>query len=334
MNKIKQLKQEIIEIGKLMWDKNLATGLNGNISARVETDKILLTARGTCLGKLKENELLLMNLKGEVLEPGTASSEKLLHIEIYKNFPEVTAIVHTHTSYTNGFFAVNKTLTPSTFETKFYLGEVKGIDQTTPSVTDAAPVIDGLKSNNIVVLRNHGTVAMGKSLFDCFLLIQALEEAIIVDSVSRLYQLNSVSSQGSSAKAPAQSLAQEKKYKLFSQEQVDEIVRLINGDQVLKDLGKKTQMNMDLAVKLNETGEVFSFSFQNGQIAKVGSDENAEFLISASKDIWRAVFNREIDPFVATTQKKMNLRGDFAKISRWYAPCSRIFELWQRAPVE
>ena len=44
-------------------------------------------------------------------------------------------------------------------------------------------------------------------------------------------------------------------------------------------------------------------------------------------NIWRAVFNREIDPFVATTQKKMNLRGDFAKISKWYSPCSRIFEL-------
>src|ERR1043165_9979495 len=58
------------------------------------------------------------------------------------------------------------------------------------------------------------------------------------------------------------------------------------------------------------------------------------FFIMANAAIWRAVFNREIDPFVATTQKKMNLRGDFARISKWYAPCSRIFQLWSQVPVE
>lgn len=93
-------------------------------------------------------------------------------------------------------------------------------------------------------------------------------------------------------------------------------------------------MNMDLAVCLQETGVVHSFKFRNGQIIETGKDVNAEFLITASEEIWRAVFNRQIDPFVATTQKKMNLRGDFARISKWYAPCSRIFQLWAQVPVE
>ena len=133
-------------------------------------------------------------------------------------------------------------------------------------------------------------------------------------------------------KTSAESAA--KKYKLFSDEQIKEIVRLVNDDAQLKDMGEKTKMTMDLAVKLNETGRIYSFHFQNGRIAQVGKDENAEFLISAPEGVWRAVFNREIDPFVATTQKKMNLRGDFAKISKWYAPCSRIFELWCQVPVD
>ena len=102
----------------------------------------------------------------------------------------------------------------------------------------------------------------------------------------------------------------------------------------MKDLGEKTKMTMDLAVKLNETGRTYSFRFENGRITNVGHDDNAEFLITAPENVWRAVFNREIDPFVATTQKKMNLRGDFAKISKWYAPCSRVFELWHEVPVE
>ena len=210
---------------------------------------------------------------------------------------------------------------------------MRAVPQTTPAVTDAAPIIGQLKANNITVLKNHGVVAMGKNLFDCFVLIQCLEEAVRVDAISRLYTGHQVTrSPGHKSKAKVK--ATTKKYKLFSEEQIDEIVRVVNADKALSEMGAKTNMTMDLAVQLNETGKTYSFSFEQGRIKKVTNDTNAEFLISAPEVVWRAVFNREIDPFVATTQKKMNLRGDFAKISKWYAPCSRIFQLWQMVPVE
>jgi ribulose-5-phosphate 4-epimerase/fuculose-1-phosphate aldolase len=267
-----------------------------------------------------------MKISGDLLEEGKVSTEKLLHTEIYKNFPNAHAVVHTHTTYTNAFFLANDIFTPSTFEARFTLGEVHSIPQLTPSVTDAGPVIAGLKSNNIIVLKNHGVVAMGNNLFDCFLLIQGLEEQIKIDAISRLYSgtqgprdLRTQSSKPKAQSSKSKSKAA-KKYKLFSKEQIDEIVKLVNNDKQMQELGSKTAMNMDLAVQLNETGQVYSFSFKNGKIIKVGNDERAEFLISAPEFVWRQVFNREIDPFVATTQKKMNLRGDFARISRWYAP--------------
>lgn len=337
-NSIKELKTNLIAIGRLLWEKDLVSGLNGNISARVEGDMILLTAHSTCLGLLHEKDILAMKLDGQLLEEGSVSSEKLLHTEIYKNFPEVSAVIHTHTTFTNAYFSKHENFTPSTFEAKFYLGEVKSIEQKTPSVTEAAPVIEDLKNNNITVLRNHGVVAMGKDLFDCFLLIQGLEEAVKIDALSRLYDTDAATAKNkprpAKSKTSAKASVAAKKYKLFSEEQIKQIVKVVNEDAQLKDMGEKTKMTMDLAVKLNETGRVYSFRFQNGRIAHVGKDENAEFLISAPEKVWRAVFNREIDPFVATTQKKMNLRGDFAKISKWYAPCSRIFELWQKVPVE
>ena len=334
-NLIAELKSEIVETGRLLWDKDLASGLNGNISARVDDQTILLTATQTCLGRLAPADLLLLKLDGTLLEEGKVSTEKLLHTEIYKNFPEITAVVHTHTNYTNGYFAVHDSLVPSTFESRFYLGDIKAIEQHTPSVTDARPVMEAFKQNNIVVLKNHGTVAMGKSLFDCFLLIQVLEDAVKVDVISRLYK-GSQNAKTATANSDGEKLGSiaAKKYQLFSKEQIDEIVRLVNADFQLKELGEKTNMTMDLAVKLNETGQIYSFHFERGSIIRIGNDETAEFLISASENIWRAVFNREIDPFVATTQKKMNLRGDFARISRWYAPCNRIFQLWQQVPVE
>jgi putative sterol carrier protein len=270
-----------------------------------------------------------------------------MHTEIYKNFPQIQAVVHTHSTYTNGFFLTNTSFTPKTFEAKFYLGEVKSIEQTTPSVTDATPVIKELQANNIVVLRNHGVVAIGPDLFRAFVLIQELEEQLKMDLVAVYYAAGPVlgfpqrarkSLRASGMPLPRppadNAQAQGKKYKLFSKEQIEEIVRLVNGDAQMQELGKKTVMNMDLAVCLKETGEIYSFKFENGRITKTGHDAQAEFLITANESIWRAVFNREIDPFVATTQKKMDLRGDFARISKWYAPCSRIFQLWTQVPVE
>jgi len=348
-----ELKNKIIEIGKLLWDKGLVTGFNGNISARVDADTILITATGTCLGYLKLTDIVSLSLTtGQVIGEGKASSERFMHTEVYKNFPEINAVVHTHPTYTNGFFLSNETLEPKTFEAKFYLGTVKSVPQSTPSVTAMEPVVKELKISNIVVLRNHGVVAMGKDLFYAFVLIQELEEQTKVELVNVHYNLSfpkaSVGNLGIDVSgSPTETFGDDKdikinrwndkevkKYKLFSKEQIEEIVRLVNGDAQMQELGQKTAMNMDLAVCLQETGAVYSFKFENGRISKTGNDAEAEFLITANESIWRAVFNREIDPFVATTQKKMNLRGDFARISKWYAPCSRIFQLWTQVPVE
>jgi L-fuculose-phosphate aldolase len=333
---IQQLKKNIIAIGRLLWEKELVSGLNGNISARVDEETILLTATGSCLGMLQEEDILLMRLTGEMIDPGKVSTEKLLHMEIYKNLKETAAVIHTHLTYTNAYFLENTVLKPRIFESRIYLGDVTGVAQHTPAVTDAGPVIEALKRNNIIALRNHGVVAIGNGHFDCFLLIQALEEAAKIDAISRLYcrdQGSVVSDQKAEKKeSPTETIG--KKYVLFSKEQMDDIVKFVNEDQQLAELGQKTNMTMDLAVKLDETGKIYSFKFKQGRIDEVGNDENAEFLINAPEKIWRAVFNREIDPFVATTQKKMHLRGDFAKISKWYAPCSRVFELWARVPVE
>jgi len=345
---MENLKNKIIEIGKLLWDKNLVTGFNGNLSARIDADTILITATGTCLGHLKLTDIVTLNLKtGEVVGGGKASSERFMHTEIYKNFPDIKAVVHTHPTYTNGFFLSNETLEPKTFEAKFYLGHVKSVPQSTPSVTAMEPVIKFLKVSNIVALRNHGVVAMGPDFFYAFVLIQELEEQVKMDFISGFYQhpvlpkasrgveeVITLSTPGVDKVPQGNHPSTSKKYKLFSNEQIQEIVRLVNEDAQMQELGAKTAMNMDLAVCLQETGDTYSFKFENGRITKTGQDSGAEFLITANESIWRAVFNREIDPFVATTQKKMNLRGDFARISKWYAPCSRIFQLWTKVPVE
>ncbi len=329
------LKNKIIETGKLLWDKGLAFGFNGNISCRLDDTSLLITATGTCLGYLTAKDIITIDLEGNVIGEGKASTERLMHTSIYKSLPKVTCVVHTHSTYTTGYFINNDVMIPKTFEAQFYLGQVKAIAQTTPSVTDPVPVVDTLKANNIVVLKNHGVVAVGDDLFHAFVLIQELEEQAKVDLVAVHFQKKNLSFPNSSVGNPEKAdILETKKYKLFSKEQIDAIVNVVNSDAQMQELGAKTAMNMSLAVILDETQQKHRFTFENGCIKESAQDANAEFVINAPETIWRAVFNREIDPFVATTQKKMTLKGDFARISKWYAPCSRIFQLWTKVGIE
>ena len=82
MSKLKHLKSELIEYGKLAGIKNFTPGYSGNMSARFE-DKILITSSGSANGYLSEEELVLMDFEGNLVEgEKKPSSEKMLHIEL------------------------------------------------------------------------------------------------------------------------------------------------------------------------------------------------------------------------------------------------------------
>jgi len=328
-DKAANLKNDLIAIGKLIWEKNLVTARSGNLSCRVDEKGFLLSCHDSCLGQLAKEDFVLMGLKGKVLKGEKPSTESKLHREIYSQIPKAKAVIHTHTSYINSYFSANDTFTPFTFETKLYIGSVFAIPQDTPAVTEISPVIESLQKNNLAVLKNHGVVAIGDNLLGAFFLIQALEEAVKMESLRRTFSGN-VKEEKSHQQNPAKA----KRFKLFSPEQIKTIVELVNTDEKIAKLGKELKVTLTMAVKMDDTGEVYRFNFQNGKIIDVKNSLDAEFIISGPEKVWRQIFNHEIDPFVATTQKKLNLKGDFAKLSRWYAPFSRIFELWNQVPVE
>nr|CAX68907.1 Class II aldolase/adducin family protein [uncultured bacterium] len=186
-NIISNVKTNIISIGRLLWDKDLVGGFNGNISARVNDDSLLMTGRGTCLGLLNENEIVLMHNNGKVIDGPEPSSERMLHLDIYRHFPKVRAIVHTHTTFTNAFFLRQDIFEPSTLEAAHTIGQVRSVEQKTINVEDSSPVINLLKSGSIVALKRHGVVSVGINLFECFVRIQGLEEQIKLQAVSKMF---------------------------------------------------------------------------------------------------------------------------------------------------
>ena len=83
-----------------------------------------------------------------------------------------------------------------------------------------------------------------------------------------------------------------------------------------------------------ETEKAYTFNFVKGKIARVEQNYRAPFVISASQEVWVQVFSGKLDPFVATTQKKMELKGELTKLTRWYLPFTRLFALFKEVKIQ
>ena len=128
----KELGLEIIQVGKRLYETDLAVANSGNLSSRLDNEFILITATGSALGQLKEKDIVRLNLAdGKFTGESKPSSELPLHVLVYKNFSS-RVVVHCHPPLINGYFAVAKTLKAMSFETKFYLGDIPVIPVQTP----------------------------------------------------------------------------------------------------------------------------------------------------------------------------------------------------------
>ena len=106
----KKLEKEIIEYGKLCGIKNFTPGYSGNISARYKNG-LLITTSGSSNGYLKKEHIVYTDFEGKSLEKNKKpSSEKFLHIEIYRQRADINYIIHVHAPYLSSFASSGKDL--------------------------------------------------------------------------------------------------------------------------------------------------------------------------------------------------------------------------------
>jgi L-fuculose-phosphate aldolase len=328
-NKEKTLKDDIINIGKKLHELRLVVARSGNLSCRIDENNVLVTATGTCLGSLTQDDVIEVDL-GAATQGPRLTSEFPLHSQIYKNFPN-RVIIHCHPTLVNAYFAVCPELKALTFETKLYLGNIPVVEQDTPAITKLEPVIEALKMSNLVVIKNHGVVSIADKFSDALYLIEALEEAVKVAATARLFKKDILDDLD---KALKENFDQDNAYLMFSKEHIQAIVDLVNKDELIAKKGAELDLTVNLAIKLDGQDKVYKFVFEKGRIAKLEFDEDAPFVISAPTDIWEAVFHGKLDSFVATMQGKMKLKGELGKLSRWYVPFSRLFELFKQVKIK
>jgi putative sterol carrier protein len=120
---------------------------------------------------------------------------------------------------------------------------------------------------------------------------------------------------------------------MFSQEHIQAIVDLVNQDELIGEKGRELNLTVQLAIKLDESNQAYKFTFKKGRITALDLDEDAPFVISAPRDVWELIFLGKLDPFVAVNQKKMKLKGDLLRLSTWYTPFSKLFELFKQVRI-
>lgn len=169
--------EKIIEYGKRCGEKNYTPGYSGNISARHENG-MLITTSGSSNGYLSENDIVFTDFEGKSLEEGKKpSSEKFLHIEIYKKRPEINYIIHVHAPYLSSFASAGKDLmAPIMAENVFYFGGIPLADYALPSTMQLVEnTVKYFDKYDAVLMANHGFVVASKTIEDAYMKLELAE---------------------------------------------------------------------------------------------------------------------------------------------------------------
>jgi L-fuculose-phosphate aldolase len=325
------LKQEIVSIGRTAYLKGLTAGWGGNLSVKKDDGTILITPHKKSLGFISDEDILTIDTAGNVLEgAGEPSTETTMHCALYGE-TDSKAVVHLHPPCINSLVSNDVRLQFDTFETRLILGtSVPILEQDTPTTTDIDALLNAFETANLVFLKRHGVVAVGDDLQEAFALVDVAEEAAQLTINSMLIGKKVHETNGAPLpKSRAEALP------VFSIEHMNRIQKLVNEDEEAQKLGQKTNLTVNYAIKQLDDGTVFNIHFEKGKITKITNDENADFINAGRREAWIHVFNGRLDPFAATSQKKLRLqKGQIGALSKWYAPFYRIFALWKDAPVK
>ncbi|MGL1900668.1 MAG: class II aldolase/adducin family protein [Fibrobacterales bacterium] len=322
--------EQIIEIGKMAFTKGLTSGWGGNISCRLNENEILITAHQTSLGFITEDDLLLIDNTGSLIEPNSkrTSTESDMHLALY-NTESYKAVVHLHPTTLLSLLNCNRELESSTYESSLILGKPPVLAQKSPTVTDIPALLNAFQTSSIVFLEKHGLVAAGETLIEAYSLADTAESAAKITLNSVLLGHQNTKRVEEAPEKPSES------YEVFTDAHIEKLQTLINNDPEALSLGEASDLTTRYAIKLTDDGTIYNMHFNKGVLTKITNDDDADFINMGKREIWIHVFNGRLDPFAATSQKKLKLiKGHIGDLSKWYAPFYRIFELWKAAPVK
>lgn len=185
-------RDEIVRIGAIAYARGLLTSNDGNLSIRLPDGNILITPAGLCKGRLTPEDLLIVSPEGTIIEaaPNTGlrpTSEQPMHLAALRLRPEMHAVLHAHPPYavalTVAGYPIRDDLLP---EVRMALGRVPTTEIALPSSPENAAAIRAhLGQNNALMLAQHGSLTLGKTLEEALIHLERLEHAAKVQYLAQ-----------------------------------------------------------------------------------------------------------------------------------------------------
>jgi L-fuculose-phosphate aldolase len=166
---LERLASELIAVARKAVARDLVAGPGGNLSA-VGGGVMLISPSGAALDELTADSLVRIGLdSGRVEGPGRPSSEWAMHLACYRVRPDIAAVVHTHPPVTIGVISAGARIEAMFPDSAVLLPEVRVLDYMLPTTEALAQAVAAAaRSADVVLLRNHGVVTLGRTLREAF----------------------------------------------------------------------------------------------------------------------------------------------------------------------
>jgi L-fuculose-phosphate aldolase len=198
-----ELRQEMVRIGRLMWERGYVAATDGNLSARLAPDRLLVTASGFSKGFLAAEDLVVLRPDGEPVSSyrgrgQRASSEISMHLEVYRQRADVNAVVHAHPPLATAFSIAGVSLARCVIpEVIVTLGGIPTTGYATPGTLEVPESIRvAIRDYDAIVLAHHGSLTVGSTLWEAYLRLEKIEHtAQITLAAQQLGQVGMLSPQ-------------------------------------------------------------------------------------------------------------------------------------------
>jgi L-fuculose-phosphate aldolase len=179
------LREEIVRVGHLMYERGLVVAADGNISARLDESRVLCTPSGLCKGMMTPEQMIVVDMQGNKVGPGTAAncdlrptSEIFMHLEAFRQRPDIGGVVHAHPPITVALSIANISLADCMLpEVIVTLGLVPTTEYATPASAENVGAIRELIANHDgLILQRHGTLTVGQDAWEAYMRQESLEQ--------------------------------------------------------------------------------------------------------------------------------------------------------------
>lgn len=173
-----QLRQDIVQVGRLIYQKGWVAANDGNITVRLDEHRVLCTPTGVSKGMMSPEDLVICDMDGNKLEGRLErTSEIAMHLAVYRLRPDVRAVVHAHPPVATGFAAAGRALTEALLpEVIIGLGCVPLAEYGLPGTEELIkPMLPLIPKYDAILMANHGAVCYGEDVYKAFFKMETVE---------------------------------------------------------------------------------------------------------------------------------------------------------------